>query len=161
MHEGRSLRLRSVIFLDIDGVLAPIVERDRYGEIEPSCMQVLNEIVARSGADVVVSSSWRFSKTTVEMQRILEEHGFRGRVVDRTPTEARGLLRWEEITSWLEEHPVDCLVILDDHGNMGPLSQWLVQTEPSVGLRPADAERALASLAEAPSFLKGHPPSAG
>jgi hypothetical protein len=149
--------LRSVIFLDIDGVLAPIVERDRYGDVEPSCVQVLNDIVARSGADVVVSSSWRFSKTTDEMQRILDAHGFSGRVVDRTPTDARGLLRWEEITAWLEEHPVDRCVILDDHGNMGPLSRWLVQTEPAVGLRPADADRALSRLADGPIIsLRGY-----
>ena len=37
---------RRVIFLDIDGVLAPIREWDRYGDLDPVCIQVLNEIVA-------------------------------------------------------------------------------------------------------------------
>ena len=45
---------RRVIFLDIDGVLAPIRQWDRYGDLDSACIQVLNEISARGGADVVV-----------------------------------------------------------------------------------------------------------
>jgi len=46
-----------VIFLDIDGVLAPIRRWDRYGDLDPACIQVLNDIVASGGAEVVVSST--------------------------------------------------------------------------------------------------------
>ena len=35
-----------MIFLDIDGVLAPIHRWDRYGDLDSACIQVLNEIVA-------------------------------------------------------------------------------------------------------------------
>ncbi|MGH2361690.1 MAG: HAD domain-containing protein, partial [bacterium] len=66
---------RRVIFLDIDGVLAPIRRWDRYGDLEPACIQVLNEIVARAGADVVVSSTWRHGKTVAELQEILQAEG--------------------------------------------------------------------------------------
>src|SRR5437016_7412087 len=72
-----------VIFLDIDGVLAPIRRWDRYGDLDPACVQVLNEIVARGGADVVVSSTWRYGRTVAELQVILESKGFTGRVLDR------------------------------------------------------------------------------
>src|SRR5678810_712230 len=41
---------RRVIFLDIDGVVAPIRRWDRYGDLEPACIDVLNEIVAGAGA---------------------------------------------------------------------------------------------------------------
>src|SRR5438552_12309127 len=81
---------RRVIFLDIDGVLAPIRRWDRYGDLDPACIQVLNEIVARGGADVVVSSTWRHGKTIAELQEILEAQGFTGCVLDKTPTPARG-----------------------------------------------------------------------
>ena len=136
-----------VIFLDIDGVLAPILDMNQYGDLDRACVDVLNEIVARSGAHVVVSSSWRFGKTVAELQGMLEECGFVGRVVDKTPTEAGGFSRGEEIAAWLVEHPVDGCVILDDHGDMGELSGRLIRTNGTAGLRPSDADRALEKLA--------------
>jgi hypothetical protein len=137
-----------VIFLDIDGVLAPIRNNIHYGDVTPACMQVLNDIVERSGAAVVVSSSLRFGKTVAELQELLMGHGFRGRVIGKTPTETRGLDRGEEIAAWLTDHPAAGCVILDDHRDMGALLGYLVQTNATVGLQPADAERALATLAQ-------------
>src|SRR5437899_1413431 len=95
---------RRVIFLDIDGVLAPIRRGDRYGDLDPACIEVLNEIVVRAGADVVVSSTWRHGKTAAELQEILEAQGFTGRVVDKTPTGTPGADRRDEIAAWLAEH---------------------------------------------------------
>jgi HAD domain in Swiss Army Knife RNA repair proteins len=140
---------RRVIFLDIDGVLAPIRRWDRYGNLDPACIQVLNEIVTRGGADVVVSSTWRYGKTVAELQAMLEAEGFTGRVLDKTPTGAPGADRGEEIAAWLAEHAVGGYVILDDHVDMGELRAHLVQTQPAQGLQPADAARALAMLARA------------
>jgi HAD domain in Swiss Army Knife RNA repair proteins len=137
---------RRVIFLDIDGVLAPIRRWDRYGDLDPACIQVLNEIVTRGGADVVVSSTWRYGKTVAELQAMLEAEGFTGRVLDKTPTGAPGADRGEEIAAWLAEHVVGGYVILDDHVDMGELRAHLVQTQPAQGLQPADAARALAML---------------
>ena len=68
-----------MIFLDIDGVLAPIRQWDRYGDLDPMCIGVLNEIVARGGADVVISSTWRYGKTVAELQEMLDAGGFTGR----------------------------------------------------------------------------------
>jgi trehalose-6-phosphatase len=58
---------RRVVFLDIDGVLAPIRRSDRYGDLEPACIGVLNEIVSSARADVVVSSTWRHGRTVAEL----------------------------------------------------------------------------------------------
>ena len=74
-----------MVFLDFDGVLAPIRHWDRYGGLDPGCIRVLNEIVAGAGADVVVSSTWRHGKTIGELQEMLEAEGFIGRVIDKTP----------------------------------------------------------------------------
>ena len=38
----RSTATRRVIFLDIDGVLAPIRRWDCYGDLDSACIQVLN-----------------------------------------------------------------------------------------------------------------------
>jgi hypothetical protein len=145
-----------VIFLDIDGVLAPIRRWDRYGDLDPACIRVLNEIVARAGAVVVVSSTHRHGKTVAELQQILDAEGFTGRVVDKTPTGAPGAGRGDEIAAWLAEHAVGGYVIIDDHVDMGELRTHLVLTHPAHGLRPADAPRAIATLMRP---LTGGPPS--
>ena len=137
---------RRVIFLDIDGVLAPIRQWDRYGDLDPACIQVLNEIATRGGADVVVSSTWRYDKTVAELQEILQAAGFTGRVVDKTPIGTLGAARREEIAAWLGEHAMGGYVIIDDHVDMGGLRSHLVVTHPAHGLQPADAPRAIAML---------------
>jgi len=135
-----------VVFLDIDGVLAPVVERYRYGDFDRDCVQVLNEIVSVSGADVVVSSSLRFGKTVAQMQQALEDYGFSGRIISKTSTQLVGYSRGEEISAWLHEHAVDGFVILDDHADMGELRAHLVQTNPAVGLQRSDVQPALEKL---------------
>ena len=137
---------RRVIFLDIDGVLAPIRRWDRYGDLDPACIQVLNEIVAEGGADVVVTSTWRHGKTVAELQAMLEAQGFAGSVLDTTPTNIPGAGRGDEIAAWLAEHAVGGYVIIDDHADMGELRDHLVQTHPAHGLQPGDVARAIAML---------------
>jgi len=128
----RSTATRRAIFLDIDGVLAPIRSWDRYGDLDPACIQVLNEIVARGQADVIVSSTWRYGKTVAELQEMLEAQGFTGSVVDTTRTGTPGADRGEEIAAWLAEHAVEGYVIIDDHVDMGELRSHLVQTQPAI-----------------------------
>jgi len=137
---------RRVIFLDIDGVLAPIRRWDRYGDLDPACIRVLNEIVAGGEADVVVSSTWRHGKTIAELQDMLQTGGFAGCVVDKTPANIPGASRGDEIAAWLAAHAVDGCVIIDDHTDMGELRTHLVQTHPAHGLQPADAPRAIEML---------------
>ena len=135
-----------MIFLDSDGVLAPIHHWDRYGDLDPACVEVLNAIVAGGGADVVVSSSLRYGRTIAQLQAMLDAQGFSGRVVDKTPTGLKGAGRGEEIAAWLAEHAVDGYVIIDDHSDMGALGARLVLTQSARGLQPADAARAIATL---------------
>ena len=127
-------------------MLAPIRSWERYGDLDPACVQVLNEIVARGEADVVVSSTWRYGKTIAELQAMLEEQGFIGRVVDKTPTGIPGADRGAEIAAWLARHAVGGYVIIDDHVDMGELRSHLVQTQPAHGLQPTDAARAIEVL---------------
>jgi hypothetical protein len=138
--------MKRIIFLDIDGVLAPILRWDRYGDLDRACIQVLNDIVTLGRADVVVSSTWRHGKTVADLQQMLEVEGFVGRVLDKTPADIPGATRGDEIAAWLEEHAVDAFVILDDHADMGDLRPRLVQTHPAKGLQPGDVSRAVATL---------------
>jgi hypothetical protein len=147
-----SMTPRRVIFLDIDGVLAPIRRWDRYGDLDPACIRVLNEIVARSRADVVVSSTWRYGKTAAELQQILGAEGFIGTVLDTTPIGTPGTSRGDEIAAWLAEHDVSGYAIIDDHVDVGELRSHLIQTHPAHGLEPADASRVMATLMRPPTF---------
>jgi hypothetical protein len=140
---------RRVIFLDFDGVLAPITRWDRYGDLDPACIEVLNEIVERGDADVVVSSTWRYGKTVAELQEMLDAQGFKGSVLGKTPTVDGGASRGDEIAAWLAENDVDGYVIIDDHPNMGALHARLVLTQPARGLQAADAALAIETLLRA------------
>ena len=127
-------------------MLAPIRRWDRYGDLDPACIQVLNEIVTRGDADVVISSTWRYGRTVAELQEMLQAQGFTGSVVGTTPIGAPGADRGQEIAAWLAEHAVGGYVIIDDHVDMGELRPRLVLTHPAHGLQPADAPRAVAVL---------------
>ena len=136
-----------MIFLDIDGVLAPIRRWDRYEDLDPACVQVLNQIVADCSAEIVISSTLRHGKSVAELQEMLDAQGFAGRVVDKTPSDLPGADRADEIAAWLVEHDdVVGYVIIDDHAVMGELRRHLVQTHPAHGLQPADVPRAIATL---------------
>jgi HAD domain in Swiss Army Knife RNA repair proteins len=137
-------------------VLAPIRSWDRYGDLDSACIAVLNEIVTRGHAEVVVTSTLRYGKSVTELDAMLQAHGFTGRVVDKTPTLAPGADRGQEIAAWLAEHAVSGFVIIDDHVDMGELRSHLVQTDPARGLQPADAPRAIAILDSSQPLRAGH-----
>ena len=137
---------RRVIFLDIDGVLAPIRNWERYEGLDPACVAVLNSVLSRAHADVVISSTWRYSRTVPELQAALESAGFTGRVIGATPTDLSGAERGDEIAAWLAEHPVDAYVIVDDHADMGALKSRLVLISPAQGLQATDVPRVVATL---------------
>lgn len=140
-----------VIFLDIDGVLNN--EATKFGrKFDPACVAALNKITDKTGARIVVSSTWRHAGLT-ETRATLSENGVTGKVNGLTPDlSKRGLIhvavpRGREIQAWLECHPaVNGFVILDDADDMEHLSGSLIQTVSRVGLTELDAARAIRRL---------------
>lgn len=126
-----------VIFLDVDGVLNSEFSRekernnfDNWMEHEVSEMHVnnLKKIVDATGAQIVLSSSWRFDhpKATGRdfiadplmkvLDRKLKAVGLD--IIDVTP-DLRGKIRGVEIQDWLDRHSeVERFVILDDDVDM-------------------------------------------
>lgn len=57
--------MRKIIFLDIDGVLNSADHLDHtkhcngYSDISPKKVKLLKKIVDRTGAEIVLSSTWR------------------------------------------------------------------------------------------------------
>ncbi len=69
-----------VVFLDIDGVI-----NRGSGRGVPELVDQLNRIVRKGKAVIVVHSSWRYGRSLVMLQHILEGWGVRGDIIDATP----------------------------------------------------------------------------
>ena len=129
-----------IIFLDIDGVLnheAFYKERFEkryeegaiahpYSEIDPKCVERLNNLCQETGAKVVISSTWRHSGLDY-CKDVLEFHGFNGEIIDITPTCRCGMCkRGNEIHQWIDDNRESVgpyyqfteYVILDDDSDM-------------------------------------------
>jgi len=153
-----------VVFLDIDGVLnshafvesIPQAERPSIIGLDREAIRRLNRLVHQTGASVVVSSTWRLNRNRQQLQRVLDEHGFQGRVIGRTPRwiagrPVAGDARGFEIQAWLDAAAdygidVDTFVILDDDSDMGHLADRLVKTTFAEGLRDEHVDTAIAML---------------
>lgn len=150
-----------VVFLDIDGVLITAATcRKGFGIVDPECVATLNELIAQTGAAIVLSSCWRIGRTRIECCDLLQEWGVKGVVLDKTPHPCYSLTRGKEIQMWLdsnERHAVDSFVILDDDSDMDHLMPRLVKTTFESGLRTAHIEKALELLAvaEPPAAKEG------
>ena len=151
-----------MLFLDIDGVLNTerqheychsrgISNSDEYGYLfDPVAVRNLAKIIEKTGADIVVSSSWKHFMSYKEFLDMWEYRGLPGFVTDVTPTPAVRRNRGDEIDAWLNECDVDCqYVIIDDldggNFNEHQLSRLLV-VNPFNGLDEEIAERAIAIL---------------
>lgn len=155
-----------VVFLDIDGVLnsrrwMALRGRKEVGastaaahSLDPSAVGLLNELVVRAHADVVISSTWRHGGL-FHVTASLVARGFIGHVAGMTPETGEHLrTRGDEIRAWLDdwsvghEAPLESFVILDDDDDMGALARHLVQTSFAEGLQREHVERAVAHLEE-------------
>lgn len=156
--------MTKVLFLDVDGVLnSARTWKTRVEGMAAEHVALVAHILRETGASVVVSSTWRtfpgWNDGASQFHKTLAKHGADGalilsRVIGRTvdgwemqlPKTDGRLLRGTEIQHWLDARQVECFVILDDDGDMGPLTTRLVQTTFDDGLTPELADRAIEML---------------
>lgn len=114
-----------VIFLDIDGVLNTAFNCkkmalskgpscDDYGILfDPEAVKYLKRIIEETGAEIVISSSWKYTYPYQEFLRMWEDRDLPGSVIDVTPNVSKH--RGDDIDQWLREcgHVTD-YVIIDD-----------------------------------------------
>jgi len=127
-----------IIFLDIDGVLVPDYLKDgdeafssfnhwNAAPFSKSCMKVLNRILKKTGAKVVISSDWRVNYSFGDMREIFKEaeiYGGEDTVIGFTKRSKYGSYernRAEEIKEWANIHRPEFWVAIDDL----PLSPFL------------------------------------
>jgi hypothetical protein len=154
--------MRGIIFLDFDGVLnserwrsATFLEsrQDLTVEekgIDPAAVGLLNHLLARTGAEVVVTSTWRSGRSCRQLERLLKSRGFIGRVRGKTAV-LRGCQRGDEIGTWLRDNleRFTPFVILDDDDDVAPYLGHLVQTTTDTGLNMEHVEAAIRVLSSA------------
>ena len=149
-----------IIFLDVDGVLnCRHTEESIAGFVFVSEDKILllKEIIDRTGAQVVLSSTWRWGWAYKErnpnstsndvmlfeaLQERLAEFGIE--LMDYTPE--LGMRSWE-INDWLDKHQgegIESYVVLDDRADeLYDHEEQLVETDLEYGLTQEDVEQAV------------------
>ena len=129
-----------VIFLDIDGVLNTNSDR----EISNDKLKLLSELVSKTGADIVLSSSWRNwwnnPKTNIPGSFITKwKKQFLDNNLSITLTTELECPKNISIEKFIIQHDIKCFVVLDDQN---VFDKNLVQTNVSIGLTPFDCQKA-------------------
>lgn len=133
-----------IIFLDVDGVLNNHFDYQTYGfnYIDSGLVEILKTIVAATGSEIVISSTWRLSENDLSLIRANLRYK-RLDFIDVTP-DLRKLPRAEEIKSWLKNNPqVVKYAILDDNEDAGLGLEGFFKTDYYVGLTNEIAEKVI------------------
>jgi len=147
------MKVEKIIFLDFDGVI--ITPRTKFLKFDPICIELLQELVNRSGAFIVVSSSWRIGNTFRAMRAMFDGFDLFDKVIGMTPVQVGDWKRGLEIDEWLKnpmlasgelELDLKGFVILDDDSDMKPHMDKLVQSEWDGGLTKELVEEAIKVL---------------
>ncbi len=133
-----------VIFLDIDGVLVTkeVFEEDPFTD-EVSCwmhkfhkpsVDALNHLIEKTGAFVVISSSWRNMHTFEELKQKFEREGAHFNFHEDWRTIRNyDWKRGQEVSEWLSRHPeITSWASIDDDNDFLPENN-LFQTSFSRG----------------------------
>lgn len=164
--------MRKVIFLDIDGVLNTKwwytqmdknTPKDKYDyAFDPNAVANLKRIIDETGADIVISSSWK-SFGFSELEDMWQERGLPGKLIGITPNSVSDemllnadldhielfSIRGTEIKEWLTKNGrhVSQYAIIDDMDNMLPEQQsHFVKTDPEMGISKDNVNQAIQIL---------------
>jgi len=156
-----------IVFLDIDGVINIWRKpgKDPSGRFDQEALNNLKLILkAVPEALMVISSTWRFHYTLMELRGFFAEAGIDAeRILDVTPDLRRteGQIKHypgknEEIEAWLFQHPeVKRLAILDDVSmeDMVGFEDQFFQTRFEEGLKHYQSQRIIDHLRRIRSAL--------
>lgn len=154
-----------VVFLDIDGVMVTGETVTKRAQVEGHGFNLfakepvaqLNRILEATGAEIVVSSSWRCDGPRWDALLFhFTEQGVSRRPVGRTPQLERrlpsglyaGAQRGDEIKAWLS-NDVESFVAIDDDSDMDAILPRFVHVKNGMwrgGLGPAHADQAIEIL---------------
>lgn len=161
--------MRKIIFLDIDGVLnterwhcqtASNELQDEYGyKFDPVAVTNLSKIIEETGADIVISSSWKFMGLS-KMRKMWKDRKLPGNVIGITPNTVSDefllnvdldnmdimAIRGQEVKEWLmlKKNEITNYVILDDMNDiLQEQESHFVWIDPEVGITSGNAVQAI------------------
>lgn len=150
-----------VVFLDIDGVLNNSGSRSGLALFDVSNIKALNQIIEKTTAKIVLSSSWRHNIGNDQLFSIdsfawlLASHGIKqicNRLIDITPHDGRSDLvnndRGFQCRQWLDMHcEAKKYIAIDDiEYDFEKYNIPLLKTDSMHGLTLEQAERAIQML---------------
>ena len=166
-----------ILFLDIDGVLNSdvymasdeyynackdagiknhrsyeVVTKAHHLHIDPAGVKLLNDLIAKSGVKVVLSSTWRIRYSLEEMNAMLQGRGATFEVTDATPVKMSWRPRGSEVAEYLrdleEEEGIvpEAFVILDDRDEFPKQQDHFVHTPEATGITQEHVDKALKIL---------------
>ncbi len=113
------------VFIDFDGVMdnsyydmlrevQRLPQVDKYGAVfDPECIANLGRIIDATGANIVISSDWKYTDDLTTLQSMWIDRDLPSEVIDTTPNCSK--FRGDEIDAWLKVHKEDIrYVIIDD-----------------------------------------------
>lgn len=139
-----------VLFLDVDGALnSARFLRDNPGAfdcaddaeaLDTVAVARLEQLLVRTGAVIVVSSTWRILNTVEQILDFLHRRGAPSAKIIGTTPHLTGY-RGGEIRAYLKEHPeITRFAIVDDDSDMEPYYHKLVKTNKDEGMLDGDVE---------------------
>lgn len=161
-----------IIFLDIDGVLNSDIwyKSQKLDEsaknallhhLDPHAVHLLNKIVSKTKAKIVLSTTWRLHYSIEAIQKIFIEKGFTGDIIGKTPDLVNSndnFIRGNEILKWCKDNEniigkkyynFKSYAIIDDKNDM---LYWhknnFFQTDRYCGLTPSKASEIIKFFSE-------------
>lgn len=146
--------MKTVVFLDIDGVLNSLSSVLALGApskcLDPVCIGLLARLCKETDAKIVVSSTWRLGRTVPQLQYTLDQLGaweLSNRFIGRTSDDHNGH-RGRQIKQWIDENQfTGRYMIVDDDSDMLPEQMpFFVKTSFEDGFRAAHYKQAMVIL---------------
>lgn len=166
--------MQRIIFLDIDGVIAtPEYLKDGQWALNPEKQKLLGEILAKTDAKIVLSSSWRCA-TLEKTKEHMDEEGFlftdkligvtirAYQFLERGTKIHLSIPRGVEIKQWIDTHihsdngknwkrkklgkDFTYVIIDDDNDMLLEHKENFVQTKSEIGLTDVDVSDAVKIL---------------
>jgi hypothetical protein len=112
-----------VIFQDIDGPLIPYDEDskvdhhlffDQDDKWSKTAIKHLNNIVKKTDAKVVISSSYRDEKTKTQIEDKMKKAGFEYEIYDMVDND-KSKKRGSDIKDWMKHKNIENFIIVDDN----------------------------------------------
>ena len=146
-----------IIFLDIDGVVCnqkcwkSREDEDGHHIFDQNCLKLLEKIIEKTEAKIVISSTWRFLGLE-SLKDLFRLRGFKyyNQIIDITG-EDNCRLRGVEIYQWIEEfkkkEKLESYVIIDDDSDMLYWQRnYFVKTNTYKGINGHNANKAIKIL---------------